>query len=242
MKLCKYCNIEKNLDLFPIRKSGKDGHRNMCKKCYSSYIKSKGYKYQTKKSKDEISEYNREYNLKNKEIISINKKNYYQKNKSIILDCRKIHRECNKEYYKNYSKTYREDNFEALKIYRREYEINKKKIDPLYNLKSHLRVLIKNNLNNKGYIKESKSQEILGCSFEEFKIYLESKFEDWMTWENRGLYNSELNYGWDIDHIIPLSSAKTEEDLIKLNHYTNLQPLCSYVNRVIKRDKIEYEQ
>lgn len=61
-----------------------------------------------------------------------------------------------------------------------------------------------------------------------------------MTWENRGLYNSELNYGWDIDHIIPLSSALTEEDILKLNHYTNLQPLCSYTNRYIKKDNINY--
>ena len=59
-----------------------------------------------------------------------------------------------------------------------------------------------------------------------------------MTWENKGLYNGELNHGWDIDHIIPLSTALTEEDLVKLNHYTNLQPLCSKVNRDIKRDKI----
>lgn len=39
-----------------------------------------------------------------------------------------------------------------------------------------------------------------------------------MTWENRGLYNGELNYGWDIDHIIPLSSVNSEEEIIKLNH------------------------
>ncbi len=61
-----------------------------------------------------------------------------------------------------------------------------------------------------------------------------------MTWENRGLYNGEFNYGWDIDHIIPISFAKTEEDIIKLNHYTNLQPLCSKINRDIKKDKLDY--
>jgi len=61
-----------------------------------------------------------------------------------------------------------------------------------------------------------------------------------VAWENRGLYNGELNYGWDIDHIIPLSSALTEEKLIKLNHYTNLQPLCSYTNRYIKKDNLNY--
>ena len=59
-----------------------------------------------------------------------------------------------------------------------------------------------------------------------------------MTWENYGLYNGELNYGWDIDHIIPISSAKSDIEIIKLNHFSNLQPLCSKINRVIKRDKI----
>ena len=59
-----------------------------------------------------------------------------------------------------------------------------------------------------------------------------------MSWENYGKYNGEIDFGWDIDHIIPLSSAKTEEDIIKLNHYTNLQPLCSFINRTVKRDII----
>ena len=40
-----------------------------------------------------------------------------------------------------------------------------------------------------------------------------------MTWENRGLK------GWHLDHIIPLSSAKNEEELRELCHYTNIQPL-----------------
>ena len=77
-----------------------------------------------------------------------------------------------------------------------------------------------------GFNKDTKTSNILGSSFEEIKIYLESKFEAWMNWENYGKYNGEFNYGWDIDHIEPLSKAKTEEELVKLNHYTNLQPLC----------------
>ncbi len=80
----------------------------------------------------------------------------------------------------------------------------------------------------------------MGCSFEELKQHLESKFEPWMNWDNRGLYNGELNYGWDIDHVIPLSSVSEESDIIKLNHYTNLQPLCSKINRDIKKDNLEY--
>lgn len=58
-----------------------------------------------------------------------------------------------------------------------------------------------------------------------------------MNWGNRGKYNGELNHGWDIDHIIPLSSATTEEELLKLNNFNNLQPLCSKVNRDIKKAK-----
>ena len=116
----------------------------------------------------------------------------------------------------------------------------KNKNNPTFILSKQLRSIILNSIKNNGYTKNSKTENILGCTFEEFKLYLESKFENWMTWENRGLYNGELNYGWDIDHIIPISSAKTEEETIKLNHYTNLQPLCSYTNRHIKMDVIDY--
>jgi len=82
------------------------------------------------------------------------------------------------------------------------------------------------------------TEDIIGCSYNEFKIYIESKFEPWMTWENHGKYNGELNYGWDIDHIIPLASITNEEEYNLVNHFSNLQPLCSKVNRDIKRDII----
>ena len=60
---------------------------------------------------------------------------------------------------------------------------------------------------------------MLGCTPLQLKEHLESKFTGNMTWENYGFY------GWHIDHIIPLSSAKDEDGLKKLCHYTNLQPL-----------------
>jgi hypothetical protein len=82
--------------------------------------------------------------------------------------------------------------------------------------------------------------QILGCSYQHFKIYIESKFESWMNWDNYGLYNGQLNHGWDLDHIVPKSIAKTEEDILKLNHYTNFRPLCSKTNRDIKRNKLDF--
>lgn len=64
----------------------------------------------------------------------------------------------------------------------------------------------------------------IGCSLEELKNHLEKQFKVGMTWNNWSLF------GWHIDHIIPLSSAKTESEMIKLCHYTNLQPLRAEEN------------
>lgn len=137
-------------------------------------------------------------------------------------------------------KEYNIENREKLNTLRNIYNKNRKKNDPLYKLTINIRSFILSSLKTKGYVKKSKTNEILGCSFEDFQIHLENKFESWMSWNNRGLYNGDFNYGWDIDHIIPLSSAKTEDEIIKLNHYSNLQPLCSYTNRYIKKDNINY--
>lgn len=149
-------------------------------------------------------------------------------------------------------KKWSDKNKKYLSLYKKEYKKNNKSVinkwhnkkwneDNLYRLTFSIRNSTRESIVNSGYTKKLKTNDILGCSFEDFKLYIESKFEPWMTWNNRGLYNGEFNYGWDIDHIIPISTAKTEEDIIKLNHYTNLQPLCSKVNRDIKKDKLYYE-
>ena len=67
---------------------------------------------------------------------------------------------------------------------------------------------------------------------------LNDKGEVWMNWDNKGLYNGQPNYGWDVDHITPLILANSIEEVEKLNHYTNLQPLCSKMNRDIKKTNI----
>lgn len=187
-------------------------------------------------TKEERKLYNKEWNLKNKDRIKLydklnqHKKSLYQKKYN------ELNKEKHKEYHKNYDIINREDK----RKYHREYIKNRCNIDPLFKLKKLIRENISQSIKRNKYNKNSKTQTILGCTFEEFKIHLESKFEPWMSWENQGLYNGELNYGWDIDHIIPISSAKTEEEIIKLNHFSNLQPLCSKINRDIKRNNIYY--
>jgi hypothetical protein len=208
----------------------------------------------------EKKDYNKEYREKNKEKIAENKKKWCEANKEKIKKRREEYKEINKEVISEKNKEYREKNKEKIKEYREknkekikeyrkeyrkknrdkinEYERNKRKIDELYWLKTKLRSTISDSLRYKGYTKNTKTFEILGCTFEELKVYLESKFEPWMNWENRGLYNGEPNYGWDIDHIIPLSIGNTMDEIIKLNHYTNLSPLCSFINRDVKKDNI----
>lgn len=146
----------------------------------------------------------------------------------------KNHTKAASDYQKNYRKEYKIDKIKSA-ISKNKYRKKKLKTDSLYKLTSNIRVLICNNIKRKGYRKTTKTTQILGCTFDEFKQHLESQFQDWMNWENHGKYNGTKGYGWDIDHIIPISTATTEDDIIRLNHYTNLQPLCSKINRDIKR-------
>jgi len=170
-------------------------------------------------------------------------KRYYIKNKDKIKIKKDIYYNNNKEAYYLWHKKYVLENTEKVKEYGRNYSRvyvkNRYNNEPLYKLKRNLRSSTIRAYKNISLIKNITTEILLGCSYEDFKIYLESKFEDWMTHDNYGMYKKNTyNYGWDIDHIIPLSYAKTEEELIKLFHYTNLQPLCSKINRDIKKDNI----
>lgn len=124
---------------------------------------------------------------------------------------------------------------EKKRQYNREYTAQRRTEDQVYKLKMNIRNLIKFCFRKKNHIKKSKTVNILGCSIENFKHHIESQFEEWMNWDNYGLFNGIPGHGWDIDHIIPIVTAKTTEDIITLNHFTNLRPLCSYENRIIKR-------
>jgi hypothetical protein len=98
----------------------------------------------------------------------------------------------------------------------------KRNTDILYKLRIGIRTRVKQAL--KFNFKKGKIIKLLGIDINGLKTYLESKFTEGMSWENYGLL------GWHIDHIIPLSSAKTQEEFDLLCHYTNLQPLWAEDN------------
>jgi hypothetical protein len=256
MKKCSNCNVEKNIMEFFKKPNNKEGYLSICKSCHAE--KSKIYR---EKNSEKLKKYKKEYREKNLDNILQKEKEYRENlDKNAISEYNKKWRKLNiekckedkrnyylenKEYFKEKQKNYYLENKDKVKLHRENYKEkrnlnrkNRNKTDILYYLGNKIRSLLYSSFNRRGFTKKSRTYEILGCSFEEFKLHLESKFESWMTWENRGLYNGELQHGWDIDHIIPLDTAKTEEDIIKLNHYTNLQPLCSYYNRYIKKSNI----
>lgn len=98
---------------------------------------------------------------------------------------------------------------------------------PLKDLIQSIRVNIARAFNRRKYTKRARTYEILGCTYEEFKIHLEDNPYGFTT-DQKGL---------DLDHIIPLSSAITERDVYLLNHYTNFQLLPKEYNRHVKRAK-----
>lgn len=220
MKKCNKCETEKELCEFTRDNSKKDGLSNRCKSCAAEYMK----RYEVENSE------------KRKEYYKTRNKTYYKNNKNKIAKTTKEYRVKNKIYYKEYNSEYKKNNREVLN----EKNRIKRKTNDVFKISENIRTSINRTMKKKGLKKHSKTIEILGCSFEEFKTHLESKFEPWMNWDNYAKYNGTENYGWDIDHITPISSAKTVEDVVKLNHFTNLQPLCSYINRDVKKNKLDF--
>lgn len=121
-----------------------------------------------------------------------------------------------------YYKKHRKENY----AYNCKYSINRYKIDPIFKLKCDIRT--RNRMGLNGILKCDKTQKLLGCSFKELKVYLESKFQPGMTWQNHS------KTGWHIDHIKPLAAfnlVKESEQKIAF-HYTNLQPLWAKENLI----------
>ena len=245
-KVCSRCESEKPVSEYYSDKNKKDGLCTMCKPCKNLGNKQyrennkrniiKGYKRHYENNKEKIAEYNKLYRENNKDAIKERNKKYSAENSDKIMARYWANRSTNLENMKRWKKA----NRERLSEYQRNYYKERKAVDDIFKLRDNVRKTIYAAFKRKGYGKDTKTFEILGCPYEEFKNHIESQFEDWMNWDNYGKYNGEPNYGWDLDHIKPSSLAESIEDIYMLNHYTNFQPLCSYINRDVKIDKVDY--
>jgi hypothetical protein len=198
-KICSKCGIPKEPSCFFKSKRNKDGLRCECKECGKKYITQLSIDGQEhRKEKRKL------WTQGNQPNIKKSRKKWADENREQELERK---RKFNVEYYQK-NKKVRSD-------YTNNWQKQYRKINPLFSIKGTLRSRINKFIKHK----TKRTEEILGISYLEFKIYLENKFTDGMSWENYGLY------GWHIDHKIPISLGETEEELYKLCHYTNLQPM-----------------
>ena len=126
--------------------------------------------------------------------------------------------EKNKEYWEKFkqsekymvaSKEWNKNNRERINQKTKE----RKKSNHLLRLQDSVTSIINYHLKKK----TQKTSEYLGCSYEEYSLYLEKQFTKNMNWDNYGTY-------WEIDHTIPLSNDGSF-------HYTNTTPMAISENR-----------
>lgn len=217
MKTCNKCNEEKELSEFHFR-SNRNSHLAICKLCSNEKAKEKYYKNL---------EENREYR-RNKKNLNKNKDTTYHKVKKLFEITNNEQSVCSKclsikninDFNKDRSRKNNIDTY--CKVCRNEYLKERKKVDINFKLICNLRSSLSDSLRKTKLIKLYKTKDILGIDIIKFKEYIEDKFEAGMSWDNYG--------DWHLDHIIPISYAITIDEIYKLSHYSNFQPLWEHDN------------
>lgn len=254
-KLCPHCNITKGISNFYKKKDKKDGLSAVCKCCYkeSNNKYRNSDKWKTKKENRQVN-VERKVCSKCQNSLSSDLFHFSGESKDGLKSyCKECTSTESAQYYivkvdhfkkkrenrKEYQRKYREENKDTIHEHKKEWskrpevikrrsEVQKlrKDLDPIFKLKSNLRsrlnAAIRKNVKTGSAIKD------LGCSMEEFKLHLESKFPEGMCWEN---YGKGINK-WSIDHIMPLDAfdLTKRDELTRACHYTNLQPLWNIDN------------
>jgi len=255
-KTCPKCGrtFPRTEEYFGVHKREKDGLDTYCRDCkrqmqresyqrHKEHRKRKVKEYQ--KNSEKYKEQAKQWQEKNKDKLRSYRKEWYEANKDTVLQKQKQYYETHKEHISERSKKYaelhkdqiavrRKQYGESHKLERSEWRKTKMENDPFWAMKQNIRFNIGNSFRRGGYSKESQACKIIGLPYEDFIPYLISKFKD--------TYGEE----WDgkepvhLDHIIPLATAQTKDDVIRLCHYTNLQLLKAKDN-LRKGAKLNFE-
>lgn len=160
-------------------------------------------------------------------------KKRYASNKQEYLRQQREYRVKNADAIRETKRLYRQKNAAKIKLAKQKYGVenrdkiakalaNRRANNPIARMANSMRRSIRRYL-DAGQKGEMSSFEIIGCSKDDLRKHLESKFKHGMTWGNYGKH-------WHIDHIVPLISAKSADDVKRLCHWTNLQPLTAFEN------------
>jgi len=111
----------------------------------------------------------------------------------------------------------------VIKIRKRVYV--KSMLNPKFRINASISSMIRRSLKNKKY---RHWESLVNYTLEDLMEYLESKFKDGMSWDNYG------RIGWEIDHIIPVSSfnftSYEDKEFKQCWSLENLQPLWAKEN------------
>ncbi len=228
VKVCNKCKEEKLLTAFPKKKEIKCGYNGICICCckerlivYRNNNRGLINSRQNEKRKNNIEESRAKARANRKKTIDRRnemERKWWHKNKVRLIEKHKI-------YYQKNKKVLNKKNLESTK--------KRLKTNPIFKLKVNLRTRVYYAFKYVGKRKSETTEKLLGVPFELVKQHMERQFTKGMNWGNHGSGKGR----WHIDHKIPLASAKSEEELITLCHYTNLQPLWQEENQQ-KSDKI----
>jgi hypothetical protein len=229
MKVCKKCDVKKELNEFHKWSKSKDGLKPYCKLCSS--IDRKKYRENNKeKAIKESREYYynnidkiREY--QNSDVRKAQKKSYYENNKENVIEKSKAYYEDNREYKKERQRQYYKNiKNDPIKNEKRKKK-NRERIKKFRRENPHIttsRKILYRVLEKFGKPKSARTIEMLGYSADDLKKHIESLFTEGMSWDNHG--------EWHIDHIKPISSFDPDTDVSIVNDLDNLQPLWANDN------------
>ena len=233
-KICTCCGKEKKIDEFykDAYGHGLYGRRSQCKECCNKKNKERANRRKPKPIKHKIcAKCKMEKSVEHFHNTKYSADGYRYLCKDCSNEEKKIWACENQEHVKKYKLNYVQENNEAINNARRKrwksFYKDKKENDTFWVFKRKIKNNIRTSFNKKGYNKNRQiALHILGCkTWDFFYDYIESffHFHEGMTWDNMNL--------WELDHVVPLSTAKTEEDVVRLCHYTNYQPLWTEDNK-----------
>lgn len=237
-KFCKYCQTDHPLteEFWLFRKRNTNGtlriehicrirNKDKCKQRHGANKESDAIlaKEWRCSHKDELSQYREAHS----EHIKANKKRYRKDNLETVLQKERQRHEKNKDREREVAKAY----YYANKERTNKSKTDKHRTDTRFRFMCRLRTRVRTFFLLGGIQKRMATRDMLGCSWSELDSHLKATFL-----KTYGEAYDETKHDVHIDHIIPLSSGKTEEELIKLCHYTNLQLLTAFDN-LSKSDK-----
>lgn len=176
------------------------------------------------------------YNLTKPEAQREANRKHYASNCERLKACRRAYREENVDACRASDKKYqaKRDKREYNSQRRGYYAANKdrilkqrsrrRRIDLNYKISISLRVRLCMAVRNGQ--KAGSAVRDLGCSVQELRVYIETRFQSGMTWKNWS------RKGWHLDHVKPLSTFDLTDrgQFLEACHYTNLQPLWAREN------------